>query len=30
MPLTHDMEEAKEQNEFMANCMLKDPKFLLG
>jgi len=30
MPLTHDMEEAVEQNDFMAYCMLKDPKALLG
>ena len=30
LPLTHDMEEAVEQNDFLAYCMLKDPKVLLG
>lgn len=30
MPLTHDMEEAKDQNEFLADTLLRDPKALLG
>ena len=30
MPLTHDMEEAVDMNDFLAYCMLKDPKVLLG
>lgn len=30
MPLTHDMEEATEQNDFLAYCMLKDPMAILG
>ena len=30
MPLTHDMEEAKDQNEFLADTFLRDPKAILG
>ena len=30
LPLTHDMDEAKEQNDFLANTLLKNPKFILG
>ena len=30
MPLTHDMEEAKVQNEFLADSLLKAPSVILG
>lgn len=30
LPLTHDMEEAKIQNEFLAECILKNPTYILG
>jgi hypothetical protein len=30
LPLTHDMEEAKIQNEFLAECMLRSPQVILG
>jgi len=30
MPLTHDLEEAKMQNEILADGMLKAPQVLLG
>ena len=30
MPLTHDMEEAKDQNDFLADSLLRDPKAVLG
>ena len=30
LPLTHDMEEAKIQNEFLAQSILKMPTYILG
>jgi len=30
LPLTHDMEEAKVQNTFLADSVLKNPTFILG
>ena len=30
MPLTHDFEEAKIMNEFLADCLLKAPQEILG
>lgn len=30
MPLTHDMEEAKDQNSFLADSMLRNMSVILG
>jgi importin-5 len=30
IPLTHDMEEAHIQNQFLAEAVLKNPAFILG
>lgn len=30
LPLTHDLEEAKIQNEFLAVSLLKSPQFVIG
>lgn len=30
LPLTHDMEEAKVQNEFLSDSVLKNGAFVLG
>lgn len=30
LPLTHDMEEAKIQNEFLSEQMLKNPTYIVG
>ena len=30
LPLTHDMEEAKIQSQFLAEAIMKNPAFILG